>query len=144
MSSTADQPGARSDSMTIAHVPADRSRAVVISLPRDLRVDLPSCRRRDPRAGSCTGERLEPREQKVQELFDALRQDVPLDPGTGNRSRRPRGPRSTSLRTVINHTRSGNYRSNHVDPGRPVWDTSRAGTVHSRFTAVHPSDSTAQ
>lgn len=35
--------GARSDTVMIAHIPADRSRVVVVSFPRDLEVDRPEC-----------------------------------------------------------------------------------------------------
>ncbi|EHR53617.1 cell envelope-related function transcriptional attenuator common domain, partial [Saccharomonospora marina XMU15] len=45
-------PGARSDTVMLAHVPKDRRRAVVISFPRDLEVSRPACERWD----SATGE----------------------------------------------------------------------------------------
>jgi len=35
--------GARSDTVMLAHVPADRSRVVVVSFPRDLEIDRPAC-----------------------------------------------------------------------------------------------------
>ncbi|WP_245757303.1 LCP family protein [Amycolatopsis xylanica] len=41
-------PGARSDSVMIAHIPADRQRVVVISFPRDLEISRPECNRFDP------------------------------------------------------------------------------------------------
>jgi LCP family protein required for cell wall assembly len=39
--------GARSDTVMLAHVPADRQRAVVISFPRDLEISRPACQRFD-------------------------------------------------------------------------------------------------
>ncbi|WAL69946.1 LCP family protein [Amycolatopsis cynarae] len=39
--------GARSDTVMLAHVPADRQRVVVISFPRDLEISRPSCNRFD-------------------------------------------------------------------------------------------------
>ena len=41
--STADAGGARSDTVMLAHVPADRGRVVVVSFPRDLEIDRPAC-----------------------------------------------------------------------------------------------------
>ncbi|MBA8827252.1 LCP family protein required for cell wall assembly [Saccharopolyspora lacisalsi] len=49
-------PGARGDTTMIAHIPADRSRIVVVSLPRDLEVDLPDCNRWDPKTGEYSSE----------------------------------------------------------------------------------------
>lgn len=40
---TADANGARSDTVMLAHIPADRGRVVVVSFPRDLEIDRPSC-----------------------------------------------------------------------------------------------------
>lgn len=40
---TADAGGARSDTVMLAHVPANRGRVVVVSFPRDLEIDRPSC-----------------------------------------------------------------------------------------------------
>ncbi|GAA2692457.1 transcriptional attenuator, LytR family [Actinosynnema pretiosum] len=40
---TSEVVGARSDVMMIAHVPADRKRMVVVSMPRDLQVTRPAC-----------------------------------------------------------------------------------------------------
>jgi LCP family protein required for cell wall assembly len=45
--SSDDIEGARSDTVMLAHVPADRQRAVVISFPRDLEISRPSCNRFD-------------------------------------------------------------------------------------------------
>ncbi|SDF60567.1 transcriptional attenuator, LytR family [Lentzea fradiae] len=57
---TADQEGgARSDVIMLAHIPADRKRMVVVSLPRDVRVDRPACRSWDSDTGQY-GEALAP------------------------------------------------------------------------------------
>ncbi|MTD58093.1 LCP family protein [Amycolatopsis pithecellobii] len=42
-----DVEGARSDTVMLAHIPADRKRAVVISFPRDLEISRPDCERFD-------------------------------------------------------------------------------------------------
>ncbi|WP_236790775.1 LCP family protein [Amycolatopsis sp. GM8] len=42
-----DIEGARSDTVMLAHIPADRKRAVVISFPRDLEISRPACERFD-------------------------------------------------------------------------------------------------
>lgn len=47
--------GARSDTVMIAHLPADRSRAVVVSFPRDLQIQRPPCEMWDAASGSYTG-----------------------------------------------------------------------------------------
>ncbi|MGH4006933.1 MAG: LCP family protein, partial [Pseudonocardiaceae bacterium] len=47
--------GARSDTVMIAHLPADRSRVVIVSFPRDLQIQRPSCDVWDPVSGSYTG-----------------------------------------------------------------------------------------
>lgn len=60
--SVEDEPGARADTTMIAHIPADRSRVLVVSFPRDLEVDLPACERWDPRTGEYTGEQTDPQE----------------------------------------------------------------------------------
>lgn len=49
-------PGARSDTLMIAHVPADRRRAIVVSFPRDLEVARPDCQRWDPVTGEYSDE----------------------------------------------------------------------------------------
>jgi LCP family protein required for cell wall assembly len=41
-------PGARSDTIMIAHVPKDRQRVVMVSFPRDLEISRPECNRWDP------------------------------------------------------------------------------------------------
>ncbi|OXM40933.1 LytR family transcriptional regulator [Amycolatopsis alba DSM 44262] len=47
-------PGARSDTVMIAHVPADRQRVVMVSFPRDLEISRPECKRWDPATSSYT------------------------------------------------------------------------------------------
>jgi LCP family protein required for cell wall assembly len=42
-----DAIGARSDTTILLHLPADRSHATAVSVPRDLMVDIPECRRAD-------------------------------------------------------------------------------------------------
>jgi LCP family protein required for cell wall assembly len=49
-----DVPGARSDTVMIVHVPADRSRVTVVSFPRDLEIDRPACERWDSVSGAYT------------------------------------------------------------------------------------------
>ncbi|MBB2933107.1 LCP family protein required for cell wall assembly [Amycolatopsis bartoniae] len=48
--------GARSDTVMLAHIPADRKRAVVISFPRDLEITRPPCERFDSAANDYTSE----------------------------------------------------------------------------------------
>ncbi|HEV8559488.1 MAG TPA: LCP family protein [Actinophytocola sp.] len=55
---SADVPGARSDTIMIAHVPADRKRAVVVSFPRDLEVNRPQCEAWDPKTTKYTGKQI--------------------------------------------------------------------------------------
>jgi len=43
-----EAPGARSDTIMIAHIPADRQRVVMVSFPRDLEIARPDCNRWDP------------------------------------------------------------------------------------------------
>lgn len=47
--------GARSDTVMIAHLPADRRRVVVVSFPRDLEVTRPACPRWNSATGAYTG-----------------------------------------------------------------------------------------
>ncbi|MQA16694.1 MAG: LytR family transcriptional regulator [Pseudonocardiaceae bacterium] len=47
--------GARADTIMITHVPADRSRVVVVSIPRDIQISRPPCQVWDPRTGRYTG-----------------------------------------------------------------------------------------
>src|SRR5699024_9830703 len=51
-----DFPGMRSDTTLLVHIAADRSRVDVVSIPRDLVVDIPSCTLPD---GTETQPRLE-------------------------------------------------------------------------------------
>ncbi|SEP79780.1 transcriptional attenuator, LytR family [Lentzea xinjiangensis] len=51
----AQEGGARSDVIMLAHIPADRKRIVVVSLPRDVRVDRPACRSWNPDTGQYAG-----------------------------------------------------------------------------------------
>ncbi len=44
---SADVEGARSDTVILVNIPADRSRVVAVSFPRDLQVDRPECRQWD-------------------------------------------------------------------------------------------------
>jgi LCP family protein required for cell wall assembly len=48
--------GARSDTVMVAHLPADRSRAVIVSFPRDLQIQRPRCDVWDPVSGTYTGQ----------------------------------------------------------------------------------------
>lgn len=56
--------GARSDTIMLAHIPADRRRAVVISFPRDLEISRPACNRFDTTKNDYTGE-VVPAETKI-------------------------------------------------------------------------------
>ncbi|MFE2755619.1 LCP family protein [Actinosynnema sp. NPDC059335] len=56
------EPGARSDVLMLAHIPADRKRMVVVSVPRDLRITRPACERWDPATGEYSGEQLDAEE----------------------------------------------------------------------------------
>lgn len=49
---TADAEGARADTIILVSVPADRSRAVAVSFPRDLQVDRPECQMWDNETGT--------------------------------------------------------------------------------------------
>ncbi|NHD16383.1 MULTISPECIES: LCP family protein [unclassified Actinopolyspora] len=50
--------GARSDTTMIAHIPADRSRVVIVSIPRDLEIDIPAdtCESWNPQTGEYSDE----------------------------------------------------------------------------------------
>jgi LCP family protein required for cell wall assembly len=52
---TSEVGGARADTIMIAHVPANRKRAVVVSFPRDLEVNRPACDGWDATSGKYTG-----------------------------------------------------------------------------------------
>ncbi|MGH3988096.1 MAG: LCP family protein [Pseudonocardiaceae bacterium] len=56
---TAEVAGARSDTVMVAHLPADRSRVMIVSFPRDLQIQRPQCDVWDPVSGSYTG-RIDP------------------------------------------------------------------------------------
>lgn len=49
---TADADGARSDTVILVNIPADRSRVVAVSFPRDLQVDRPECQEWDNAKGT--------------------------------------------------------------------------------------------
>lgn len=53
---TADAEGARSDTVILVNIPANRSRVVAVSFPRDLQVDRPECQDWDNDAGTYTGD----------------------------------------------------------------------------------------
>lgn len=53
---TADAEGARSDTVILVNIPANRSRVVAVSFPRDLQVDRPDCQTWDNNSGTYTGE----------------------------------------------------------------------------------------
>lgn len=69
-------PGARSDTMMIAHVPADRSRVVIVSFPRDLEIKRPECERFDSKTNTYTGERVPG--QKIAKMNTAYQVGGPL------------------------------------------------------------------
>ncbi|MGH3775788.1 MAG: LCP family protein [Pseudonocardiaceae bacterium] len=56
---SAEVAGARSDTVMVAHLPADRSQVVIVSFPRDLQIQRPQCDVWDPVSGSYTG-RIDP------------------------------------------------------------------------------------
>jgi LCP family protein required for cell wall assembly len=56
---TENTQGARSDVLMLAHIPADRKRMVVVSVPRDLLIKRPKCERWDPTTGQYTGDTLD-------------------------------------------------------------------------------------
>ncbi|OOC04168.1 LCP family protein [Amycolatopsis azurea] len=66
---TEGTPGARSDTVMIAHVPADRQRVVMVSFPRDLEISRPECKRWDP-ATSSYSDQVSPA-QKITKLNTA-------------------------------------------------------------------------
>lgn len=51
-------PGARSDTVMIAHVPKDRKRVVIVSFPRDLEVKRPACETWDAKTGKYGTEKV--------------------------------------------------------------------------------------
>ncbi|MGA9872108.1 MAG: LCP family protein [Rhodococcus sp. (in: high G+C Gram-positive bacteria)] len=52
----ADAEGARSDTVMLVNIPADRSRVVAVSFPRDLDVERPQCEAFDNQTNTYTGE----------------------------------------------------------------------------------------
>jgi LCP family protein required for cell wall assembly len=52
-------PGARTDTIMVAHLPADRKRAVVVSFPRDLEISRPDCERWNAATGEYADEVVE-------------------------------------------------------------------------------------
>ncbi|MGJ7905817.1 LCP family protein [Actinopolyspora sp. H202] len=57
-------PGARSDTTMIAHIPADRSRVVIVSIPRDLEIDIQAdtCKKWDSATGKYSEETVAARQ----------------------------------------------------------------------------------
>ncbi|QFZ23658.1 LCP family protein [Saccharothrix syringae] len=55
----ATEKGARSDVLMLAHIPADRKRMVIVSVPRDVQVERPECEQWDPSTGQYTGVKLD-------------------------------------------------------------------------------------
>ncbi|WP_245693831.1 LCP family protein [Actinopolyspora mzabensis] len=57
-------PGARSDTTMIAHIPADRSRVVIVSIPRDLEIDIDAdtCKKWDSATGKYSEETVAARQ----------------------------------------------------------------------------------
>ncbi len=53
---TADAEGARSDTVILVNIPANRSRVVAVSFPRDLQVNRPECQDWDNDAGTYNGD----------------------------------------------------------------------------------------
>lgn len=49
--SSQDAPGARSDTIMLAHLPADRGRVTIVSFPRDLEIQRPACESWDQQSG---------------------------------------------------------------------------------------------
>ena len=50
--------GARSDTLMIAHLPKDRSRAILVSFPRDLEITRPECYRWNYKTGEYSNEKI--------------------------------------------------------------------------------------
>jgi LCP family protein required for cell wall assembly len=57
---SSDVPGARSDTVMIVHVPADRAGMTAVSFPRDLEIDRPACQRWDSVSGAYTPQVIPP------------------------------------------------------------------------------------
>ncbi|TCO65070.1 LytR family transcriptional attenuator [Actinocrispum wychmicini] len=74
---TADQvPGARSDTVIVAHIPKDRKRVVMVSFPRDLEIQRPQCQRYDSQKSTYSNEQVKP--AKNQKLNTAFQVGGPL------------------------------------------------------------------
>ncbi|MFD1044567.1 LCP family protein, partial [Kibdelosporangium lantanae] len=69
-------PGARSDTVMVAHIPKDRKRVVMVSFPRDLEIQRPECQRYDSQKGSYTDAKVPP--SKNQKLNTAFQVGGPL------------------------------------------------------------------
>ena len=65
----AEAPGARSDTIMIAHIPADRQRVVMVSFPRDLEIAMPECNRWDSATSRYSNEKSPA--QKIAKLNSA-------------------------------------------------------------------------
>ncbi|SDN18660.1 LCP family protein [Allokutzneria albata] len=61
--------GARSDTVMIAHVPADRKRVVMVSFPRDLNTQIPDCDAWDPKTGKTTSRKVPGSKQKLNAAY---------------------------------------------------------------------------
>ncbi|MCP3799130.1 LCP family protein [Allokutzneria sp. A3M-2-11 16] len=61
--------GARSDTVMIAHVPADRKRVVMVSFPRDLNTQIPDCNSWDPKTGKTTNKKVPGSKQKLNAAY---------------------------------------------------------------------------
>jgi LCP family protein required for cell wall assembly len=63
-------PGARADTIMIAHIPKDRKRVVMVSFPRDLEVQIPDCDKYDSAASKYPGGKIAPaKNQKLNKVF---------------------------------------------------------------------------
>ncbi|MBP2322173.1 LCP family protein required for cell wall assembly [Kibdelosporangium banguiense] len=63
-------PGARADTIMIAHIPKDRKRAVMVSFPRDLEVQIPDCDKYDSVTNKYPGGKVTPaKNQKLNKVF---------------------------------------------------------------------------
>ncbi|GAA4002360.1 hypothetical protein GCM10022247_23930 [Allokutzneria multivorans] len=67
--SEAASEGARSDTVMIAHVPADRKRVVMVSFPRDLNTQIPDCNGWDPKTGEQTSKKIPGSKQKLNAAY---------------------------------------------------------------------------
>ena len=81
--SVADAEGARADTVMLVNIPADRSRVVAVSFPRDLDVTRPQCARLGQRQRPATPTRCSPRAVRRQ-AQRRLRPRRPEMPGQGH------------------------------------------------------------